>query len=283
MAFRDADDIIRDDSKGASELAIDVVDSVLELDIEDVREYVKKIVKNRYIMTPLINICNEILLCIEKGKDLESKVKHLKNELISNKKKAARETRDLLKNKDQRQVLTLSYSSTVIAALKEVEKVVVLESRPKKEGRKTSKKLAERSKKVQYWIDAGMYKALREVDAVVVGGDTISKEGFLNKIGSRPLSVVSEDMDKEFYVVADNSKLLPSNIPVAKEEIHPSQEVWNLEEDLNVDVRNDYFEFTPLDKAKFITEEGLKEQEEIKKLCKEKEVSNTIMDLHPLI
>ncbi len=282
MSFREAEDIIKDDSKGASELAIDLADSVLKLPEHELMEYLEKIVKYRYTMTPLINLCNEIFKSLEKDKSFKTKTKDLKNKFLIGRKRAAESMGDHLTKKGHNKVLTFSYSSTVIKGIEVVKEVVVLESRPRKEGRITCKKLVKKGKEIEYWVDAGMCKAMKDVDAVVVGSDSISYEGFLNKLGTRPLAMLSNMMNKDFFVAADTSKILPAKLPLPKKETHPAEEVWKINRSRNIVVNNDYFEITPLKYANFVTERGPENYEKIKKLSEKKKVSKKLMELHPL-
>ncbi len=281
MGFRSASKIVNDTEKGASELLTDAIESLKKLEKDEIEGYLDTLIKNRYSMTPLLNLANRTFLSIDKGKQIDPELESFEKEFVSKKRKVIDEMKNLLDQRDFDKVLTFSYSSTVLESLSELEKVVILESRPKKEGRVLAENLSDEDVKVEFWIDAGMCKAMDKVDCVVVGSDTISVEGFLNKIGTRPLAVLAKELDKEFFVTADSSKILPSKIPVSRKEKHPPREVWNTEK--NIQVKNDYFELTSLRRGKFVTENGLVNSKKIKKLAKEKEVSDRLIRSHPLL
>ncbi len=281
MGYRRASEIVEDTDKGASELLMDAVESLKELEENEVEDYLDTLIKNRYSMTPLLNLANRIFLSIDKGKQIDPELESFEKEFVSKKSEVIDEMKELLTRRGYDKILTFSYSSTVLESLSDSEKVVVLESRPKKEGRVLAKNLSDENVKVEFWIDAGMCKAMDRLGCVVVGADTISVEGFLNKIGTRPLAILAEELNKEFFVVADSSKILPSEIPVPREEKHPPREVWDTEK--NIQVKNDYFELTSLRRGKFVTEEGLIDSKKIKKLAKEKEVSDRLIRSHPLL
>ncbi len=281
MTFRTAEEIINDREKGASELLEDVFEGIQEMERGDIIKFLEKLVKKRYSMTPLVNLSNRIFISIERNEDIEKEIQESRDEFIRYKNEAVRNMKLLLERREKNKILTLSRSSTVIESLSDVEKVVVLESRPLKEGRTTAKKLSEKGIDVDYWVDAGMCKAMEDADCTVIGADTISSEGFLNKLGSRALAMISENLGKKFFVVSDSSKILPERIPTPKKETHPPEEVWDI--DSNIRVKNDYFELTELKKATFITEEGVKNSKEIKKMAKEKKISERLLDIHPLI
>jgi len=281
MTFRSAEEIVQDDQKGAAELLEDVVESIQNMKRNEIGPYLETLVTRRYSMTPLVNLANRIFISLEREKDIDSIVKDVEDEFLSRREKAVANMKSLLEDNDYTTILTHSYSSTVVQSLTSAEKVKVLESRPKKEGRKTAKKLSTRGTKVEFWIDAGMCKALENVDCVVVGADSISKEGVLNKIGTRPLALISDPFDIQFYVVADTSKILSSKIPTPRGESHPPEEVWD--NDYDVMVKNDYFELTRLKRADLITENGRMKGKKIKKIAEEKEVSKKLLKIHPLI
>ncbi len=280
MTYRNAEEILRDNRKGAAELLEDVIKSIQKLETEEIEDYLKTLVINRYSITPLINLANKIFLSLEQEEDIDSIVEELESEFFSRNRETTTKMKNLIEDKNYTDILTLSYSSTVIQSLSSVEKVKVLESRPNREGRKTAKRLIDRGVEVEYWVDAGMCRALENVDCAVVGADSISKKGFLNKIGTKPLAIISDTLEKEFYVIADTSKILPSKIPTPKGESHPPKEVWDNE---FVVVKNDYFELTSLKRAKFMTENGQIKPKEIKKIAEKKEVSEILLKIHPLL
>lgn len=273
---------MNDTEKGAAELAADAARSVTGLKEDEVGDYLKELLEGRAVMSPLVNLANEIFLAIEKGEDHREAAEDFLSLVRNGSERAARKCADILKGKNYRTVLTISYSSTVIDALKDVDKVIVLESRPAREGRKTAKILAREGVEIGYWVDAGMCKALEKVDAVLVGADTVAKDGFLNKLGTRPLSICAEKADIPFYVVCDSTKILPDTIPTTEGEEHPGEEVWStsdIDGRENIRVMNDYFELTEWKEQKLITEDGL--VKDIERKVKEKEVSKGVLKFHP--
>jgi len=281
MPSRTAEEIISDSEKGASELLEDVFESIRGMEKGNMIKFLETLVKKKYSMTPLVNLSNRIFLSVEQKDDIEIETNELEEKFYSWKNEAAREMKRLLEREKKEKILTLSRSSTVLESLAEVEKVVVLESRPLKEGRVTAKVLNEKGVDVDYWVDAGMCKAIEEIDCAVIGADTISMDGFLNKLGSRALAIVSENFRKDFFIVSDSSKILPRGIPTLEQETHPPKEVWDTGS--SIEVKNDYFELTKLKRATFITEEGIRNSKDIKKIAEGKRVSERLLDIHPLI
>ncbi len=271
---------INDTEKGAAELTRELADKVSELTQKETKECMETALKARYNMTPVVNLVNEFFLSLEKGEDCRERLKEYSRSIHRNRERTARAVQRIIERKGYPHILTLSYSSTVIEALEKTEKVTVLESSPRKEGRKTGELLFEEGGAVQYWVDAAMYKALEGIDAVVIGADTVTSEGFLNKIGSAPLTLSAEEKGVPVYAAADSSKILPEYLPIPEGEEHPAEEVWST--DIDIDVHNDYFEFSPWRHAQLVTEDGLQCREKIKQQ-EEKRIAEQVENIHPLL
>ncbi len=168
-------------------------------------------------------------------------------------------------------VVTLSYSSSVLAILKEVGKnikVYVAESRPLLEGRKMAAALVESGIDVVLTTDAAIGRMLKEADAALVGADSILMNGsFANKVGTLQLACTSKFLGKPFYVVSTTWKAFPTlEYP---EEEHVTEEVLPPESlpTRKIKIRNPYFEVVPAELVTaYITEEGVLKPSQIVEL-----------------
>ncbi|MEF8873813.1 MAG: hypothetical protein V5A88_03970 [Candidatus Thermoplasmatota archaeon] len=281
MEFRPVEEIIDDTEKGASELAVDAARALQHLDEKEAEDYVTRLIKNRGSMTPLVNLANEFFLALEKGEDHQDVSKRFMERIQTAKEKLIENAERIMKKQGLAHVATLSYSSTAVETLANSEEVTVFESRPKKEGRKTAENLAPDTK-VNYWVDAAVMKGLKGVDAVMVGADTITKDLFINKIGTSLLVLGAKRYRIPVYVLADTTKYLPEGLQALEEELHPSEEVWQTDEE-NIQVQNDYFEAVPLDlysELNFITEDGPLKREGVKREVDGKELSQALRAYH---
>lgn len=276
--FREASEIVKDTEKGAAELSLDVGYSILRLDEEQVENYLKEIIEKRYSMTPLLNLANEVFLTIERDEDMYESIKSNILYLENSSKKASKHMKTILGDSEYSEICTLSYSSTVIRSLYDIDAVHVLESRPLMEGRRTAEKLVEKGVKTHVWTDASMSKALYNSDAVVLGADSVTVSGFLNKIGSYPLTLSAMEKGMPVYVVCDTSKLLPPGLPIPPGELHDENEVWGTS--LDIEIHNDYFELTPWMDVKLVTENGL---EEVNDELFDKKLSDKLLRYHPMV
>lgn len=111
-------------------------------------------------------------------------------------------------------ILTLSHSSTVLDLILEstaIEtRIVVCESRPDLEGRRTVEHLVRRGRQARLITDAEVSLALAETDAVLIGADTICADlTAVNKTGSRITALAAAEFGRPVIVAADTCKINP--------------------------------------------------------------------------
>ncbi|MDX1611797.1 MAG: ribose 1,5-bisphosphate isomerase, partial [Candidatus Thermoplasmatota archaeon] len=88
------------------------------------------------------------------------------------------------------------------------EQIIVLETRPWRQGIITARQLAEAGLPVAFMVDAAMGEALDRAEAVITGCDTLAANGdVVNKIGTRLLSLAAQDAGVPFYVAAESFKV----------------------------------------------------------------------------
>jgi translation initiation factor eIF-2B subunit delta len=113
------------------------------------------------------------------------------------------------------EVLTLSYSSTVLAALSRRDlRIVVAESLPGGEGRATARRLSRKGITARVVPDAMMAVAAHRVDCAVVGADAVTPDTVINKVGTRLLALACRDAGIPCYVLADSSKTVSPEWPL---------------------------------------------------------------------
>lgn len=149
-------------------------------------------------------------------------------------------------------VVTISFSSSVVVVLDAISRIRPLavscsESHPALEGRRLAAHLAAAALPVTYFGDAAIGHALPGADAVIVGADAIAPSWFLNKSGTRMLAAAAAQQGVPVYVAATREKFVGQEL--AERLVIRSGdpgEVW-ADPPQGVDVRNPYFESTPLD------------------------------------
>jgi translation initiation factor 2B subunit (eIF-2B alpha/beta/delta family) len=252
-------------SSGASELIEDALGIItVQLDLLEDRNmditkeiYIlfKKIIDSRPTMAPLINCIGYILqdVNIITKSTLENRIKQFKDNEIKKKKALENYFRKFLEEREKKlkKIMLISYSSTVLNLLEKNNdlnlEIFVLESRPLLEGRNTARFLSKYFK-TTLMIDAAMGKFLEQTNLVLIGVDSILRDGsIINKIGSYPLTALSKLNNIDVYAVGDSYKYnLRSHygheILIEKK---LSSEVFDIRDDTNIDVVNYYFEVIP--------------------------------------
>ncbi|MFX0139163.1 MAG: translation initiation factor eIF-2B [Candidatus Hodarchaeota archaeon] len=139
---------------------------------------------------------------------------------------------------DNSTILTHCHSSAVVEILKMAYndrkniKVIVSETRPLFQGRKTAKELSDIGIETTMIVDSAMRWIVRHkpIDLILIGADSITVEGtVLNKIGSKLLALVAEENNIPFYVAATMLKYNPDSAFGDLEiiEMRNEKEIWN--------------------------------------------------------
>ncbi|MEJ2278086.1 MAG: hypothetical protein P8Y70_10125 [Candidatus Lokiarchaeota archaeon] len=265
------DELKGDNISGASEIvmkAIELVEKSLEyIDFQktnikdELYDLFKKIIALRPSMAPLINCMGFLVNNITKFSKMEIKhtINKLREKRISQQKKLESNFQVFFKEnyRPQMKIMITSYSSTLIKTILKlkIKNMIfyVLESRPLLEGYKTSAKLAE-NYETHLIIDAAMGKFISQIDLILLGIDSLLKDGsIINKIGTYPLSVMGYETNKKVIALGDSFKYNLQNHfgKEIKIERKPSNEITEtIKQKDNIIVENYYFDLTP---SKYIT------------------------------
>ena len=218
----------------------------------------KKLLNARPTAVVLFNALNEI----KKEKSIK-KIDELLKQIREDEKKVSVSGKRIFRKKSV--VMTHCHSSDVVALLKKNKKRVkygiVTETRPRYQGRITAKELAGQIP-VLFIVDSAVLAFIREVDIILVGSDSIRKEGITNKIGTHLLAVAAKEKGIPFYVAASTMKYDRRKQFVIEE--RNSSEVYKKLK--NVKIRNPAFDTTPWKYVTaVITEKGIKTPKQVLK------------------
>ena len=165
--------------------------------------------------------------------------------------------------------IIISYSSQVIHSLAAAGKnrldIIVCESRPAFEGRRTARRARDFARSVTLITEAQIGLAMKRADCVVLGSDAVHPNGSIrNKVGSRVLALAAKDERRTVIVLANRYKMLGASGAVP--ETHPPREVWpSAPPDIRVE--NDYFESVPASLVSYIVmEDGVYRPAELRTL-----------------
>lgn len=186
--------------------------------------------------------------------------------------------------KDGAMIMTHSYSSTVLRSLLAAKAggksfaVICTESRPICEGRDLAVKLGEQGIKVTLIIDAAAFRFMARTQLVMVGADSISTQGLVNKTGTYGLAIAAKVHHVPFYALCGTEKFLPKSCShLFSIEAKDPREIM-AEPIQNVEAINYYFDVSPLEYlSAVITERGFLSPAEIRDLLGEMQVHERLL------
>lgn len=130
-------------------------------------------------------------------------------------------------------IMTHCHSHEAVALMKinksRIKEVYVTETRPRNQGLLTANDLRKAGIRVNFITDSSADFYIKKTDMVIVGADSLRKEGFINKVGTLELAVLSKEFGKRFYVVSSTLKL--DRRPKIKIEMRKPSEVCRIRSD----------------------------------------------------
>jgi translation initiation factor eIF-2B subunit delta len=228
----------------------------------------KALIQAQPSMAPLFNLVNTLVAAVQGARDLGTARKLVRREaevfraeLGRRSEKIAQQALSVLP--EGCTVLTHSRSSTVLAALQlamargRLAEVVCTECRPGYEGRATAATLAQGGVRTTLVTDSAAASLLGRANLVLVGADSISRDGLVNKMGTYAVALAAKDLGVPFYALCGTEKLLPTDYPYFRIAPQDPEEVWP-EHPEGVQVLNLYFDVTPLKYVSgVVTERGV--------------------------
>ncbi len=171
-------------------------------------------------------------------------------------------------------IMTHSLSGTVLDVLanclSHIEQIIVLEGRPRYEGREVARVLSLQHASITLITDAQADIFLPQCHAVIVGADSILANGdILNKAGTALLAWAARGHRIPFYVLCETLKISPHSWSGDLTQLEEKEPAEVLEEEIvGVSIRNFYFDRT-LSRlvTGVITEQGILDKTEIKKIA----------------
>lgn len=165
-------------------------------------------------------------------------------------------------------VLTISYSTIIKEILINAKKInrnfdiYCLESRPMLEGQQFAVDLAKAGIQTHLITDVMMAKIMPDINIVFSGVDRLYESGFINKIGTLPLAIVSKKFNVPFYIASETDKILKEIDRTIRISLKNPKEVFK-DKIRKLSVLNYYFEEIPYKfVTKIICEEGVFETHE---------------------
>ena len=171
-------------------------------------------------------------------------------------------------------IMTHSLSGTVLEVLanclSQIEHFIVLEGRPRYEGREVARQLSNKKAPVTLITDAQADIFLPQCHAVVVGADSILANGdILNKAGTALLAWAARGHRIPLYVLCETLKISPHRWSGDLTQLEEKEPEEVLEQGMpGVSIRNFYFDRTLFRLiAAVITEQGILGKKEIAQIA----------------
>jgi translation initiation factor 2B subunit (eIF-2B alpha/beta/delta family) len=218
-------------------------------------------------MVSLVHLFNRLLISLDQeAKQIAAELKKFERGLDRHNQKIASAAARLIKKGGV--VMTHSASHTVKDALcrrwaaGKRFRVVCTESRPAREGALLARALARRGIPPVLITDALAFSMIKgdlertgKPDLILVGADSVSARGVINKAGTLGLALAARAWSVPFYVLAGSEKFAPRGYPLEKViRDKPASEILTaLPKRLRV--INRYFDITPLEYVTAIVSE----------------------------
>lgn len=174
-----------------------------------------------------------------------------RDDLAAQQRGAARMAARLLTERES-WIATISASGAVREALLAAQgsgaapRVLLGESRPKREARALATALAAAEIPVWFVVDALLPLLVSGARQVWIGADAVTDRGVINKIGSYGLALAAREHSVPVYAIATRRKFLPAATAALRIAEQPPEEVWK-DAPSGVVPRNVYFEVVPLE------------------------------------
>ena len=226
-------------------------------------------------MASLFNLVNAVLLSADEARDVEAMWETVEERarvfaagLEGRGRRIAEAALGLIP--DGATIMTISYSATVLTALLRARdagrrfQVLCPESRPQREGVALAQRLGDEGIEAVVIVDAAAAHFMDRAQLAVVGADSLSARGLVNKVGTYGLALAARAHEVPFYALCGTEKFLPSvRLPHLRIEERDPREVLP-QASANVRAINIYFDRTPLDLLTgVVTERGLLSPQEV--------------------
>jgi translation initiation factor 2B subunit (eIF-2B alpha/beta/delta family) len=206
-----------DTTSGSSEIAFYVLKTLHEIlsgtgsDREQLLEFSELLRRAKPTMAPMYNVARMLEKAADSLEPEKAALLAVDRVIATEKMVPARITEKALE-RIEGTVLTLSYSGTVVSVLKAVAKkktikVIVAESLPLGEGRRTADLLAKEGIETALITDSMVFAEARNSDLCLVGADAITPHALINKIGTYGMALASVQAGIPIYILSSTLKI----------------------------------------------------------------------------
>lgn len=260
----DLESIIRDNTSGSTSILRDTTRLMIEMDrvgmgVRTIKTSLEGILRSHKDMAVLIHLTDRVFEGIDEGREVSELMELEKEKRASDLSNLVRNAVERIKSASK--IVTISNSSTIIEILTEAnqrgagKEVIISEGRPALEGVLAARKLASKGIKVTMVADGALPQESIDSDLVIVGADSVTEKGIVNKIGTLGLASVAEEYGIPVFSAFTTDKIIANSVNGYRKRMQPKAEI--MEDERGIDVSNYYFDLTPLEKfTHFITQLG---------------------------
>ncbi len=265
-----------DHKRGASEIINDAAQLFIEIALHGV-EYpdganhlfdraVRRLARGQPTMAPVLNLLNHLCFIHEKCGDDWSEFNASMSGFISLPTDCIE---SMKKHVDELPVantlIAFSNSNTVAQIIVETyakrgwpQNIFCGEGRPIMEGLVLARKLTSAGLNVTLFTDAALMSRITEAEAVWVGGDSLSREGLVNKVGSTALAMLCRYRKIPFISLMTSDKLLPTDLTPYFYSVPQNPREVGADDAESLNIHNEYYETIPIELVSSImTEKGV--------------------------
>ncbi|MRJ02683.1 MAG: hypothetical protein GXO19_03785 [Epsilonproteobacteria bacterium] len=233
------EEIKRDNSHGATYLTRKLIEVALEAD--NIQRFLSLAWGTQPYMASIYNFLVDLHKALQEGEDRKSFCQRWWEEFEREHQKVVESAVALIAD---RSLLVHSFSSALLEAIlrSRVSRVMVTESRPKREGVELAKRLWEEGISVELIIDGAAPFFVQEVELVLFGADGVGSFGLIHKVGSYPIALAAREKRVKVGALAHPKKFFPKGFRLPKQPLRDPNEICRC----RVPRRNIYFDITPL-------------------------------------
>lgn len=227
---------------------------------ERIEEIAVALLEAQGSMATVVNLVNQVLHTLSEGGDIAETVDDYLEHLVTSVDKIAENSLELYEKGDT--VVVHSSGITVKKSLLKAfeaglePKVICTESRPINEGRALAEELSKAGLDVTLVVDSAIFQEMESADLVLLGADSISIQGLVNKIGTKGVAQVARNLRKNIFVLAGTDKVLPLGVRPYEKDLRDPCEIYDGKAKLNV--HNYYFDLTSMGLMDgLMTEDGI--------------------------
>lgn len=294
---RELDRIAHDRRSGAAELALRATIALQDWmrrnrapSERELLDVARALLKAQPSMAPLLRLANEVALAVDEANPRTALLRSLggfRGILRTAPSRIAAHFRRRFRRKTEVEVVTYSYSSTVLRALLAARKclwgVLCSESRPGLEGRQMAQSLARAGVRVEFMTDATLTGQVWPGQTMVLGADAVLNGYVAAKVGAKALVRLALLEDCPVIFATDTTKFWREpdtrTLTYWYWKFGSEKELWDPSPG-NVDVYNLSFELTPLyPRLRFVTEKGWMTAKRVRRELKKIRISPRLKEL----